>query len=146
MGTEATMLAKALRSCARGLHTRVTLIPGDGIGPEVMAMTRDVVAAAEAPIVFDEQPITTEVANDDALLDEVEQSLRKNKVCLTAHILAGRRNNAKLTTQMQLNRDLDVFAHVSHVHSYEGITRTKHKISILLLSERLPRANISLKS
>ena len=76
------MLAKALRIGARAVHTRVTLIPGDGIGPEVMAMTRDVIEACEAPITFEEYPVTTEVANDEDLLDEVEANVRRNKVCL----------------------------------------------------------------
>ena len=33
---------------------RVTLIPGDGVGPEVMASVKDVISAAGAPVDFDE--------------------------------------------------------------------------------------------
>jgi isocitrate dehydrogenase (NAD+) len=33
---------------------RVTLIPGDGVGPEVMSSVKDVIAAAGAPVDFDE--------------------------------------------------------------------------------------------
>jgi isocitrate dehydrogenase (NAD+) len=114
----------------RAVSTRVTLIPGDGIGPEVMACTQQVLAAVNAPVEFDTCQIS-EVSRQDTFAEDIAaavESMRANKLCLKGHILAGRsQSTQKLSMQMQMNREMDCFAHVAHITSYEGIDHTKHK-------------------
>merc|ERR1711970_736235 len=108
--------------------TKVTLIPGDGIGPEVMAATQEVLKAVSAPIVFDVHQLSEVNADCEESIDKAVASIRANKLCLKGHILAGRSQSAqKLSMQMQMNREMDCFAHVAHITSYEGIEHTKHK-------------------
>ena len=65
-------------------HTAV-LIPGDGIGPEVSAAVREVLAAAKAPIVWEEHPAglaALEAGHKDVLPPETVDAVRKYKLAL----------------------------------------------------------------
>ncbi len=64
---------------------RVTLIPGDGIGPEVMACVQSVLAAVEVPIAWDERQAGAKVFRKGVATgvprDTIE-SIRKTRVAL----------------------------------------------------------------
>merc|ERR1712139_114150 len=121
-----------LRRIVRAASTRVTVINGDGIGADVMASTKKVLQAVNVPLEFEEVSIS-EMSRPDSLADDISNvvsSIGRNRVCLKGHILAGkdgRPDNERLTTQMQINRELDCFAHIAHIKSYAGITQTKHE-------------------
>lgn len=112
----------------RPLTTRVTLIPGDGIGPEVMDATKEVISAVNAPIEFDEHRISEITGYDEQKVQACLDSVKSNKVVLQGFILAGTKQKLgkKLNLAMEVRRDLDIFANVSHVKSYEGVD-TRHK-------------------
>ena len=62
----------------------VTLIPGDGIGPEVVQAAVRVLAAADAPVSWDEQiagAVAAEVAGDP-LPEETLESIERNGIAL----------------------------------------------------------------
>ena len=49
------MLARRVGKLARCISTkRVTMIPGDGVGPELMASVQEVFKAANVPVEFDQ--------------------------------------------------------------------------------------------
>lgn len=129
------MLRKVL---TRAASTKVTLIPGDGIGPEVMAATKDVLSALNAPIEFEEQQIS-EVHRPETYSEDISNavaSIKNNKLCLKGHILAGRGTaNQKLSMQMQMNRDLDAFAHVAHIKSYNGVKCKHDNVDFVVVRE-----------
>lgn len=56
----------------------VTLIPGDGIGPEIALAVKQIFAAAEAPIKWEEVNVSPETG----VSKEVMDSVMKNKVGL----------------------------------------------------------------
>jgi len=118
----------APKIAARNLTTKVTMIPGDGIGPEVMYAVKQVASAVDAPIEFEEHVLSEIQGYTDDKYNEVVNSINTNKVCLQGFILASRRHSAtkKLNLQMQLRRDLNIFANASHIKSYEGL-QTRHK-------------------
>ena len=60
----------------------ITLIPGDGIGPEVIEATRRVLEATGIAFEWDIQYVGAEVAQKTGtpLPEPVLQSIRKNKV------------------------------------------------------------------
>jgi len=122
------MFRKALQVAVRPASTRVTLIPGDGIGPEVMQKTKDLIRAVGAPVEFDEQKISEISGYDADDMSRVINSVKQNRVAMKGFLLAGRSQSAeKLTLQMSMNRELDTFAHVTHVHSYAGVDHCKHQ-------------------
>jgi isocitrate dehydrogenase len=64
---------------------RVTLIPGDGIGPEVVAAVKAVLAAAEVPIEWEERKAGAEVFKKgvaSGVLPETVASIRRTGVAL----------------------------------------------------------------
>ena len=63
----------------------VTLIPGDGIGPEVVNAVKEVLAAAEVPIVWEERYAGAEVFKKgvgSGVLPETVESIRRTKCAL----------------------------------------------------------------
>src|SRR4051794_14398266 len=66
----------------------VTLIPGDGIGPEVTAAARDVVAATGISITWEEQDGGAGAAEKygNPCPDELIQSIQRNRIALKGPI------------------------------------------------------------
>jgi isocitrate dehydrogenase (NAD+) len=100
----------------------VTLIPGDGIGPEVAAATRRAVDATGVAIAWQEvelSPAVMERAGTE-LPDAVLESVRRNRVALkgpvTTPIAGGFRS-----VNVSLRKKLDLFANVRPVKRLPGV-------------------------
>jgi isocitrate dehydrogenase (NAD+) len=132
-------LQKSLRvgtqNVNRSLTTRVTMIPGDGIGPEVMEATKDVISAVQAPIEFDEHRVSEIHGYRERDLEDCLNSIRQNKVVLQGFILASTKQKTKLNLAMQIRRDLDIFANVSHVKSYDGVDTRYKNLDFIIFRE-----------
>jgi isocitrate dehydrogenase len=64
---------------------RITLIPGDGIGPEVVAAVKSVLSAAEVPIEWEERKAGAEVFKRgvaSGVMPDTVESIRRTKVAL----------------------------------------------------------------
>jgi len=126
-----------LQRSVRNLATRITTIRGDGIGPEVLAATKEVIKATNAPVKFDDHSISEISGYTQDEYNSLISSLRKNKVCLKGFILAGRKFDVQHqeTLAMQIRHDLGVFANAVHVKSHQGV-KTKHKnIDFIVIRE-----------
>lgn len=95
------------------MATEITLIPGDGIGPEITEATTEILAAAGAEIVWDRQ-IAGLAAIEQALPplpDETIASIRRNRVALkgplTTPIGVGFRS-----INVALRKEFDLYANV----------------------------------
>merc|ERR1712110_45710 len=132
------MLRRALTIASqRSLTTNVTLIPGDGIGPEIMDATKEVIAAVNAPINFEQHQISEIQGFSDNQKSDLLDNINKNKLILQGHILAGKKQKMgeKLSLQMQIQRDLDTFARVSHVRSFDGVNTRYKNVDIIIVRE-----------
>src|SRR6478672_4211050 len=80
----------ALGACSRGgaMAYTVTLIPGDGTGPEIMKATRQVLEATGVQFNWDVQAAGLEVMQKEGtpLPDHVLQSIKRNKVAIKGPI------------------------------------------------------------
>src|SRR5690242_9023632 len=89
----------------------VTLIPGDGIGPEVTAATVKLVEAAGASITWEEKHGRPTVGRrkDDARADPVIESIQRNRVGLkgplTTPVSGGHQS-----INVSLRKALDLYA------------------------------------
>ena len=92
---------------------RVTLIPGDWIGPETCRTVQDIIAAAGVEIAWDEHSGETV---DEALLE----SCRRNKVILKAKIGA-QRTAGQLPPTVQLRKELGLWATIRPVQALPNI-------------------------
>ncbi len=106
-------------------HT-ITLIPGDGIGPEVSEAAVRVVAATGAPIRWErmEAGMAAHEGTGRPLPAEVLESIRRNRVALKGPVttpIGGGFTSVNVT----LRRELDLYASVRPVRSLPGV-RTRH--------------------
>jgi isocitrate dehydrogenase (NAD+) len=118
------------------MGTPVTLIPGDGIGPEVTAATRRVVDALGLGIEWDEHDagLTAVEAHGAPLPGHVLDSIRRNKVALkgpvTTPVGMGFRS-----INVALRKELDLYASVRPCRLYPGITSRFEEVDLVIVRE-----------
>uniref|UniRef100_A0A8C5VUS7 Isocitrate dehydrogenase [NAD] subunit, mitochondrial n=1 Tax=Microcebus murinus TaxID=30608 RepID=A0A8C5VUS7_MICMU len=121
----------------------VTMLPGDGVGPELMHAVKEVFKAAGVPVEFQEHHLS-EVQNtaSEEKLEQVLRSMKENKVALIGKIhtpmeykgeLAGR----ELTSyDMRLRHKLDLCANVVHVKSLPGYMTRHNNLDLVIIREQ----------
>jgi isocitrate dehydrogenase (NAD+) len=116
-------------------HT-ITLIPGDGIGPEVTAATQRVLEAARVRIDWDVQEAGAAVAEKrgTVLPDEVLESIRRNKVALKGPIGTPIGRGFK-SVNVTLRQALDLYANVRPVRSLPGVEPRFEGTDIVIVRE-----------
>lgn len=123
-------------ACYGGRHT-VTLIPGDGIGPEFMMHVRDVFSHADVPIEFEE----FHLSGDSDSVENVEDALiaiQRNGVALKGNIhtdLTELLPQKEKTKNVSLRVNLDVFANVIHCKSIPGVQTRHDDVDIVIIRE-----------
>ena len=118
-----------------GTH-RVTLIPGDGVGPELTSAARRAIEATGVAIDWDEQPAGSEVAEREGtpLPDRVLASIRTNGSALkgpvTTPVGAGFRS-----VNLALRVVLDLFACVRPCRWYPGAPSRYEGVDVVIVRE-----------
>lgn len=118
------------------MSIKVTLIPGDGIGPEVTEAARRAVDATGAAIDWEIQAGGEEVigVHGTPLPDQVIDSIRRNKVALkgpiTTPIGAGFRS-----VNVALRKTLDLYANLRPAKSYPGARSRYSGIDLVCVRE-----------
>jgi isocitrate dehydrogenase (NAD+) len=117
---------------------QVTLIPGDGIGPEVSGAARRVLEATGVQFEWDVQEagVTALESKGDVLPDDVVESIRKNGIALkgplTTPIGGGFRSvNVALRHALELN------ANLRPARTYEGVQSTFDSIDLVVVRENM---------
>ncbi|HEX3630635.1 MAG TPA: isocitrate/isopropylmalate dehydrogenase family protein [Candidatus Dormibacteraeota bacterium] len=115
---------------------RVTLIPGDGVGPEVSEATRRVLEATGVEFDWDVQQAGLGVMEQygTPMPDHVLESIRRNKVAikgpLTTPIGKGIRS-----VNVALRKELDLYALVRPCKSYPGVRSRYDNIDLIIVRE-----------
>nr|XP_054765884.1 isocitrate dehydrogenase [NAD] subunit beta, mitochondrial-like [Lytechinus pictus] len=116
----------------------VTLIPGDGVGPELMQSVKEVFKAGGVPVQFDEIFISEVMDHQSAGVDDVVDSLKKNHVALKGIIhtpTAG--GTGKLQTlNMKLRNELDLFANVVRCRTIPGVKTRYSNLDFVVIREQ----------
>ena len=118
------------------MRHKVTLIPGEGIGPEVAAATRRVIDAAGVRIEWEELAARTDSATEAGQL--VNQgaiaSVRRNRVALkgpTGTAIAG----GAPSVNVALRKALDLYANLRPVKNLPGVKSRFENVDIVLVRE-----------
>jgi isocitrate dehydrogenase (NAD+) len=116
-------------------HT-ITLIPGDGIGPEVAESTKRVLAASGVAIDWDVQNAGATVAEKrgTTLPEDVLDSIRRNKVALKGPIGTPIGKGFR-SVNVTLRQALDLYANVRPVRSLPGIEPRFEGTDIVIVRE-----------
>ena len=115
---------------------RVTLIPGDGTGPELARATRRVLEATGVQFDWDVQDAGVDVYEKEGtpLPDRVLESLRKNKVGLKGPITTPIGSGFR-SVNVALRKELDLFACERPCKSYPGVRSRYDAIDIVIIRE-----------
>ncbi|XP_077789808.1 isocitrate dehydrogenase [NAD] subunit beta, mitochondrial isoform X1 [Podarcis muralis] len=140
LSTSAAVLqkpAKAESFSSEGVFP-VTMIPGDGVGPELMHSVKEVFKAAGVPVQFDEHHLS-EVQNmaSEEILNQVLGSMDKSKVALIGKIHTPMEYKGELASyDMRLRRKLDLFANVVRVNSLPGYKTRHNNLDLVIIREQ----------
>jgi len=113
------------------------MIPGDGVGPELMSSVRAVFSAAGVPIDF-EEVFVSEVHNGPRVdVNRVVESCKRNQVILKGIISSPLQSEDGIlrTLNMRLRRSLDLFANVVHIKSLPGFKTRHNDLNFVIIRE-----------
>lgn len=115
---------------------RVTLIPGDGIGPDVANAAKICVEATGVKIAWEEIACGEEAIKKfgTPLPEEALRSIRKNKVALKGPITTPVGTGFR-SVNVQLRKELDLFACVRPCRTYEGVRSRYKDIDLVVVRE-----------
>jgi isocitrate dehydrogenase (NAD+) len=116
-------------------HT-VTLIPGDGTGPELAEATRRVLEATGVELEWDEQPAGEDVYREegDPFPERTLESIKRTGVGIkgptTTPVGSGFRS-----INVQLRKELDLYACIRPCKLYEGVRSHFDDVDIVIVRE-----------
>jgi len=115
---------------------KITLIPGDGVGPEITEATQKVLEATGIEIEWEVQEAGEEVYKKQGtpLPTNVIESIRKNKVALKGPITTPVGKGFR-SVNVTLRQELDLYACVRPCKSYRGVKSRYNNIDIVIIRE-----------
>jgi isocitrate dehydrogenase len=115
--------------------TRITVAKGDGIGPEIMDATLEIILAAGAKIEIDEIEVGEKVylaGNTSGIANESWDTIRRNKVFLKAPITTPQGGGYK-SLNVTTRKFLGLYSNVRPCMSLHPYVKTKHPIMDLVI-------------
>ncbi len=124
---------------------RITLVPGDGIGPEVTQSAREVVTAAGADVEWEVQEAGMRAGEKTGrpLPDAVIESIRKNKLALKGPtqtpfgdpypVMVGDRVYPSVA--IGLRKELGFYAAVRPIKNYPGVKSRYESVDLIIFRE-----------
>lgn len=128
-----------LNSTKYGGKHRVTMIHGDGTGPEMMSHIKETFRHMNVPVVFEDIELNKRTACD-SLIDQTVYSIKRNGVGIngtieTDYTNLDLTNSNTFSINVQLIQRLDLFANVLRCKTLENV-ETKHKnVDILIIRQ-----------
>jgi len=116
-------------------HT-ITLIPGDGIGPEVSRAVQQIIAAAGVEVDWEEMPARADVerSGTDYLHSGMLESIRRNKVALKGPLETGIIGGAR-SINVGLRQELDLYSNLRPVRNLDGVKALRSDVDVVLVRE-----------
>ncbi len=115
---------------------KITLIPGDGIGPEVSIAARRCIEATGVAIDWEIVQAGAEimVKTGTPLPDEVLESIRRNKIAIKGPVTTPVGSGFR-SVNVALRKELDLFACLRPCKSYPGIESRYKMINLIIVRE-----------
>ena len=115
---------------------RVTLIPGDGIGPEITEATRRVLEATGVAISWDVVHAGADVQEEfgTPLPEHVLQSIRKNRVALKGPVTTPVGSGFR-SVNVAMRKALDLYVCLRPCKSYHGVPTPYKDVDIVIVRE-----------
>jgi len=116
---------------------RVTLIPGDGIGPEVIEAATAVVAAAGVDITWDRQMAGAAAVETggNPIPDELIRSIRRNRVALKGPLATRVGTKGFRSVNVALRKTFDLYANLRPIRNLPGIESAFQGVNLVVVRE-----------
>ncbi|MBR6126317.1 isocitrate/isopropylmalate dehydrogenase family protein [bacterium] len=116
--------------------TTITLIKGDGIGPEITDAAVKIISAAGVDIDWDIQTAGADVIEKEGvpLPDRVIESVKKNKVALKSPVTTPIGKGFR-SVNVQLRKDLDLYANLRPCCNLPGVKTRYDNVDIVVVRE-----------
>ena len=115
--------------------TKITVAKGDGIGPEIMDATLEIILAAGAKIEIDEIEVGEKVylaGNTSGIASESWETIRRNKIFLKAPITTPQGGGYK-SLNVTTRKFLGLYSNVRPCKSLHPFVRTKHPVMDIVI-------------
>jgi isocitrate dehydrogenase (NAD+) len=118
------------------IRHKVTLIPGEGIGPEVAAATRRILEASGVQIDWEEIGGRTDNSSDQGTTvnQAAVESVRRNRVALKGPMATAIAGGAP-SVNVALRRKLDLYANLRPVKNMPGVKSHFENVNLTLVRE-----------
>jgi len=115
---------------------RVTLIPGEGIGPEVAAATRRILEATGVQIDWEEIAGRSDSSSDQgkSVNQAAVDSVRRNRVALKGPMATAIAGGAP-SVNVALRKTLDLYANLRPVKNVPGVKSRFENVNLILVRE-----------
>ena len=117
---------------------KVTLVPGDGVGPELMMCVREVFKLIGAPVEFEEILASELMPGRSSSIEDLVSSFRRNKIglkgVLTTPALSEGGELESMNQKIRLK--LDLFSHVVRIKSQPGLRLRHNNIDFIVIREQ----------
>lgn len=117
---------------------KVTLLPGDGVGPELMLCVREVFKQIGVPVEFEEILASELLPGRSSTVEDVVKSFKRNRVGLKGVITTpalGEGGELESMNQ-KLRNQLDLYANVVKIKSLPGLKLRYTNIDFIIVREQ----------
>ncbi|XP_072051184.1 isocitrate dehydrogenase [NAD] subunit alpha, mitochondrial-like [Amphiura filiformis] len=114
----------------------VTLIPGDGIGPEISVAVQKIFDAAKVPVTWESVDVTPELGPDGRtrIPPAAVESMNKNKIGLKGP-LATPIGKGHMSLNLALRKEFNLYANVRPCKSIEGYKTPYEDVDLVTIRE-----------
>ncbi|HEY2119924.1 MAG TPA: isocitrate dehydrogenase (NAD(+)) [Candidatus Acidoferrum sp.] len=118
---------------------KVTLLPGEGIGPEVSAATKQILDASRVQIQWEELGARAEhtdkaTTGAEVLNNAAIESVRKNRVALKGPMATAIAGGAR-SVNVALRKSLDLYANLRPVKNVPGVKSHFDSVDVVIVRE-----------
>jgi isocitrate dehydrogenase (NAD+) len=125
-----------MRRRSESMKRKITLIPGDGIGPEVAGATVSVIRAAGVQLEWEPFVVGAEALSrfGDPLPQDLFDSIKRNKVALKGPVMTPI-GTGFVSANVRLRKALDLYANLRPIKSLKGVKSRYEDVDLIVVRE-----------
>ncbi|XGW03514.1 hypothetical protein V3C99_015025 [Haemonchus contortus] len=116
-----------------GRHS-VTVLPGDGIGPEMLEHVANIFGFAQVPVDFEQVDLSSKPESVDDL-NQAITAIKRNGVALKGNIETKFDDPQFVSRNVELRRQLDLYANVLHCCTIPSVPSRHNNIDMIIIRE-----------
>ncbi|KAK6627120.1 hypothetical protein RUM43_003037 [Polyplax serrata] len=125
---------KGIPKAQYGGRHAVTMLPGGGIGPELMEYVKQVFRAAGVPVDFEEVNVDPNTDSNEEL-EYAITSIRRNGVAIKGNVETKSMATGVSSRNVALRNELDLFVNTIHCTSFAGVPSRHKNVDIIIVRQ-----------